>query len=68
MCALITGPLLETVNVVLAMGAMVDLFGNSTIKFWGPFNVIICGTSDKRRSVSVAPVSPMVWMIADGCG
>jgi hypothetical protein len=66
MCALMRGPLGETVNVVLAIGSMVDLFGNSTIKFLGSDNLSCIGTSDNRINVSVAPVSPIVGIIANG--
>ena len=66
MCALILGPLGETVKVVLAIGSMVDLFGSSTIKFFGSDNFKTDGTSDKRSRVSVAPVSAIVGMVANG--
>lgn len=62
------GPFGEIVKVVLAIGSMVDLFGNSTIKFLGSDNFSCSGTSDIRINVSVAPVSPMVGIIANGWG
>ena len=68
MCASMRGPLGETVNVVLAIGSIVDLFGSSTIKFFACDNFRIDGTSDKRSRVSVAPVSPIVGIMASGRG